>query len=108
MFNYDKFSQKLREHRKKLGYTLEELSEKLNIDSKFLCTLELRKKKPSTVTLIKILNTFNMSFDDFINGNNNDKALKINKILNKIYLSNFDENNKKLLLDIIKAINEKG
>lgn len=108
MFNYDKFSQNLRKVRNNLNYTQEQFAEKLQIDSKFLGKIELGYKKPSTTTLINILNFLNISFKDFNEDNTNTNELKINLIIDNINCSELDNNDKELLLNIIIAINKKG
>ena len=65
MFDYNTFSKSISYYRKKLGYSQEELAEKIGIGYKHLSNIERGLAKPSVLTVIKILNIF--YFINFIN-----------------------------------------
>lgn len=109
MFNYDKFSQKIQIYRKKEGYTQAQLANMLSVELSYISSIENKKKNPSTIIVIAILNIFNASLNDFLNENNiNEKELKINEILKNIHLLKLNDYNKRFLLNLIKHINERG
>lgn len=105
MFNYDKFSQNIRKNRKYLGYTLEKFSEKVDLDSKFLGRIELGHKKPSTATIIKILNALNTDFENFYKENLSIETLKIKEIIDIIRSIEINKSDEKFLLDVLISIN---
>lgn len=108
MLDCNLLPQRIKDLRKYFKYTQEELSEKLNITTKFLSELETGKKNPSTTTIIKILNTLNISFDNFINNNYDIQIVKQQETLNKIYKLHLDECNEMFLLNILIAINKRN
>lgn len=59
---------RIREHREKLNYTMEEFAEKLDITPRFVSDIELGKKGMSIDTLIKICELLAVSADYIIWG----------------------------------------
>ena len=53
----------LRNHRKSLGITLEELSEKVDIRATTICDIENGKRNPSLTTLLKITEALGMEIE---------------------------------------------
>ena len=59
----DKFGKKLRILRKRYGYTLRELGDLLEVDHTFVSQLELGKRLPNALMILKIADTFGVSTD---------------------------------------------
>ncbi len=82
---------KLKQYRKKAGYTQEKLSEKLGIAEKHYGKLERGAFVPSLQTFFKIVETLNIPLADFgINVQNSDNKAR-DKILKEIYSLSNDE-----------------
>lgn len=63
----ERFGEKLRVLRKRNGYTLKQLAEKLNFDShSYLSAVEFNRKQPSIDLVIKIAMLFDVSTDDLL------------------------------------------
>lgn len=104
MTYYDKkfIGTKLKQYRKKAGYTQEKLSEKLGIAEKHYGKLERGVFVPSLQTFFKLVEILNIPLSDFgINVKNSDNKIR-DKILKEIYLLSNDEIElySKLLQDI--------
>lgn len=52
----------IRNHRKSLGITLAELSEKVDIRATTICDIENGKRNPSLTTLLRITDALGLSF----------------------------------------------
>ncbi len=63
--NKYKIGQKIKEIRKKTGTTQEIFSEKINIEPSSLSNIENGKSYPSMQTVLKIMEEFNITPDDF-------------------------------------------
>ena len=79
----------LRRYRSKHGLSREALAEKLDISDSYLAALELGTRKPSYDTLLKIVNTLEVSVDSVIGtdgyvGKLEEKS-EISIALNKLY-----------------------
>ena len=62
---------RIRKHRELLGYTRENLSERLNVSTKFCADIELGNKGMSIETLCKLSKELFISTDYILFGNNN-------------------------------------
>ena len=60
-----KVGNKIREHRQRLGVSIETLALSAEITPNFLGDVERGKKKPSLDTLESLLNALNLSFEEF-------------------------------------------
>jgi transcriptional regulator with XRE-family HTH domain len=60
-----KVGNKIREHRQRLGISIETLALSAEITPNFLGDVERGKKKPSLDTLERLLNALNLSFEEF-------------------------------------------
>ena len=60
-----KVGNKIREHRQRLGISIETLALSAEITPNFLGDVERGKKKPSLDTLESLLNALNLSFEEF-------------------------------------------
>lgn len=111
MFDYANFSKSIKFYRQKLGYSQEELAEKIGIGYKHLSNIERGLAKPSVSTVIKILNVFHISLAECLSGYSKDeinlKKLKIKEILSCIDLIKPDKKEKNFLLAIVNIINNK-
>jgi transcriptional regulator with XRE-family HTH domain len=65
---YGQIGSHIREIRKKQDMTLEELSDKANLDWSFLARIETGKAVPSVMSLVKIAKALNVSAGDFFSG----------------------------------------
>lgn len=68
--DYYNIGEKIREERKKIGMTQEDLAEKVGISVNFVSLIE-NGKNMSLDTMIKIANTFNVSVDYLLNDSMN-------------------------------------
>ncbi len=110
MFDYTSFSKSIKFYRKELGYSQEHLAEKIGIGYKYLGNIERGIAKPSVLTVIKILNAFHITFEEYFREYSNTKAIsknmQIQEILYYVKLLDLNENQKKSLLNIVSIINE--
>ncbi len=72
--NYKLLGEQIRKQRKLKGYTLEQLSEKLDVSTTFIGQIERAKGIPSLETLVKIANALDVSMDSLLFGVLNEKA----------------------------------
>lgn len=107
MFNYEKFSDCIKIHRQKLGYTQEIFAEKIGIGYKHLNNIERGLAKPSVLTVIKILNILNLNLNACLNNTTTEKELKIKEILSCIDLMKPDKYEKMYLLSMINIISKR-
>ncbi len=68
--DYYNIGEKIREERKKIGMTQEDLAEKVGISVNFVSLIE-NGKNMSLDTMIRIANTFNVSVDYLLNDSMN-------------------------------------
>ncbi len=94
--------QKIRQKRINKGFSQEELSEKIDISPRHMCTIENGKSVPSIGTFVKIAEVLDIDINDFFNLTpENDDKLKT-EIYNLIQTSTKSE--LKLIKDIINAV----
>ncbi len=104
--NLDKeiIGKKIRQLRIEKGFSQEELSEKIDISPRHMCTIENGNSFPSIETFIKIASILEIDINDFFNLS----KIKDDKLRNDIYdliqLSSVKELN--LIKDIIEAIHK--
>jgi len=65
------FSKILKEKRKDLGLTQQEVADKLNVSRQTISNWEVGKSYPDTPTLIEISNFYNLSLDYMLKGDLN-------------------------------------
>lgn len=110
MFDYTNFSKNIKFYRKKLGYSQEELAEKIGIGYKHLGNIERGTAKPSVSTIIKILNAFHITLEEFFSKYSDNKLIskniQIQEILDYVKSLHLNENQKRSLLNIVTIINE--
>lgn len=66
--NYHEMGSRIRKQRELLGYTREQLAEKLNVSTKFCSDIELGVKGVSIQTLAKLTDLLNISADYILFG----------------------------------------
>lgn len=75
---------RLRQRREQLGYSREELAEKLDVSSKFCSDIELGVKGVSLNTLAKLSYILSLSTDYILFGDDT-KTISNNETLNQLY-----------------------
>lgn len=102
--NLDKetIGKKIRQIRKEKGLSQEELSEKIDISPRHMCTIENGNSFPSIETFIKIAEILDININDFFNLNLESSDNLRAEIYNLIQTSTVHE--LKLIQNIITAI----
>ena len=102
--NLDKetIGKKIRQIRKEKGFSQEELSEKIDISPRHMCTIENGNSFPSIETFIKIAEILYININDFFNLNLESSDNLRAEIYNLIQTSTVHE--LKLIQNIITAI----
>lgn len=96
---------RIRELRKQKGYTQDEFSEMLNIDSKHLSRIECAKVQPSLNLIKKISDIFNIKLEYFFKVEHlNPKEILLESI-NKT-LKNLDEDKIRLFYRILESLKD--
>ena len=105
--NYELLGRKIRQQRKEKKYTLEQLSEKLDVSTTFIGQIERAKGIPSLETLVKIANVLEISTDSLLFGDLNNESGN-NHFIKEVekLTETFSPNEKELLLKQIEIINE--
>lgn len=106
MMNLDKeiIGKKIRQLRIERGLSQEELSEKIDISPRHMCTIENGNSFPSIETFIKIAQILEIDINEFFNLSKiNDDKLR-NEIYNLVQISSVKELG--LIRDIIGAIHK--
>lgn len=102
--NLDKeiIGKKIRQIRLEKGFSQEELSEKIDISPRHMCTIENGKSIPSIETFVKIAQVLDVDINKFFNltPESNDKLRE--EIYNLVQISTVQE--LRLIKDIISAI----
>lgn len=102
--NLDKetIGKKIRQIRKEKGFSQEELSEKIDISPRHMCTIENGNSFPSIETFIKIAEILDININDFFNLNVESNDNLRAEIYSLIQTSTVQE--LKLIQNIITAI----
>ncbi len=102
--NLDKeiIGQKIRQMRKEKGLSQEELSEKIDISPRHMCTIENGNSFPSIETFVKISKILDIDINEFFNLSPQKNDTLRNDIYNLIQTSSIQELH--LIKDIISAI----
>lgn len=91
---------RIKELRKERGFTQDYLAEKLNIEPRQLSKLETGKHYPSFETIIGILKTFDLTFEELMAF----EHLDFSKDVKKELIQNLDKLNDKDLLVLYKIV----
>ena len=102
---YTTISKRIKEERKKLSLTQEEVAFKAEIGTKFLSSIERNTSKPSLDTFVKIAKALNTSCDNLIQNKYKNSTEEDNSISSVKYLfANLSKKQQKQVIDIIKSI----
>lgn len=94
---------RIKELRKAKGFTQEELAEKLNIETRQLSKLETGKHYPSFETVVALLKTFDMTFEELTTFDHLDTVENIKqKLQNEI--DSLDENKTLIIYKLIRNL----
>lgn len=94
---------RIKELRKVKGFTQEELAEKLNIETRQLSKLETGKHYPSFETVVALLKTFDMTFEELTTFDHLDTVENIKqKLQNEI--DSLDENKTLMIYKLIRNL----
>ena len=94
---------RIKELRKAKGFTQEELAEKLNIETRQLSKLETGKHYPSFETVVALLKTFDMTFEELTTFDHLDTIENIKqKLQNEI--DSLDENKTLMIYKLIRNL----
>ena len=94
---------RIKELRKKNNLTQEYLAEKLNIETRQLSKLETGKHYPSFETIIGLIETFNITFEELVNFDHLDEINILKKDMIDL-INNFDEKKLSLAYRLIKCL----
>ena len=94
---------RIKELRKQKGYTQDYLAEKLKIEPRQLSKLETRKHYPSFETIIALLETFDITFEELISFEHLNSANDIRKTLLK-NIENIDDSKIQNVYKILRVL----
>lgn len=97
-------SSRIKDRRKTLGYTQEELAEKINLSHSHYSKIENSISSPSLDTLIKISKVLGMSLDSIVFGEEEKQITDINITKLNNIISNLKENNSQKISDLKSII----
>ena len=100
--NKEIFGKKIRQIRIEKGLSQEQLSEKIEISPRHMCTIENGNSLPSIDTFLKIAKVLDININDFFNLNIKTKNNIRHEVYNMIQASSASELN--LIKDIIEVI----
>ena len=92
--------QRIKELRKERGYTQDFLAEKLNIEPRQLSKLETGKHYPSFETIVALLSTFDLKFEELIDFDH----LDLTKDLKQELIKNINKLNDSNLVVVYKIV----
>ena len=108
--NYHEMGSKIRKQRELLGYTREQLAEKLDVSTKFCSDIELGVKGVSIQTLAKLSELLCLSTDYILFGESDQDdsvELEMLSILNKKCPESFRNELLTIVNAFVKAVSEK-
>ncbi len=104
MFDYETFRINLKMRRKLLKVTQEDIANAIDVSEKTISRLEQTSREPSLPIIIGILNYFNCTVEQFMNGqDDSEKQVLIRKING--YVAALPVEKRKMFLNIIKEYN---
>ena len=106
----ERIGEKIREHRKKIGLSLENLALNAEITPNFLGDIERGVKKPSIDTLESVLAALGLTFGEFFGFEADMRANESQTELNKVIsnLRRLSDEELKIMNTIIKQIRQYG
>ncbi len=98
------FGKRMKELRKNLGLSQDELAEKVDISSKYLSRIEMGQHFPSIDTLVKLANALNVELRDFFEfAHQTPSTRELNETLNSL-IREADGDKLRLLVKITRAV----
>lgn len=102
LINYKLMGERIRRQRELLGYTREQLAEKLDVSTKFCSDIELGVKGISIQTLAKLTDLLNISADYILFGECT-KGNSIEQEMISLFMDKCPEKYKNNLITIVNA-----
>lgn len=102
VIDYQEMGKRIRKQRELLGYTREQLAEKLDVSTKFCSDIELGVKGVSIQTLAKLTDFLNLSSDYILFGKYTQGNSAETELISMLY-QKCPENHQKNLITIINA-----
>jgi transcriptional regulator with XRE-family HTH domain len=103
VIDYKILSQRIKEARRLKGITQEKLAELTGLSSNFIAKIESNNSTVSLQTIVSIANTLDISID-YLLLENDSQCESEASLLIKSMLKTFDEQDKDLLIDLIRAV----
>lgn len=101
-FDYELFRENLKQFRLELGYSQALLGRYVGITDRNIGEIERGKQKPSLTTVIHMLNTFKVTYDEFMKNELDSKSILIDQIDKT--LSTVWETEKTYILKLLESI----
>lgn len=95
---------RIKELRKQRGFTQEYLAEKLKIEPRQLSKLETGKHYPSFETILALLETFEITFEELVSYNHLDENIDFKKQI-KTEIEKVDDEEAAYIYKIIRCLN---
>lgn len=99
--NYRDIGERIRKHRKELGYTQAVLAEKVDLSTEYICEIETGRKNASLFALISISDVIGISIEELLFGEYTENAT-IRAMA--IILKDCSEYERKVLRDNMKSL----
>ena len=99
--NYYKIGQKIRQYRKALGLSQEQVAEQIGISLTHMSHIETGNTKLSLQVLVDIAKTLHVQTDDLLFDSKNNKTIAIQEIAET--LETCDVQQAKIITDLVKA-----
>lgn len=94
---------RIKEQRQRRTLTQQQLAEKVNLTPGFISRIETGNKKPSLEVLLSICVALNITLNNLLVGNQIPQENDYNTDFSEL-ISNFNESERRLILDITKAV----
>ena len=98
------FGMRIKELRKNLGLSQEELAEKAEITSKYLSRVEMGQHFPSIDTLVKLANVLNVELKDFFEFTHETPSTRELKAILNSLIKEADKDKMRLLVKVVRAV----
>lgn len=103
VLDYKILGQRIKEARRFKGITQEQLAEQTELSANFIAKIESNNSTVSLITLVKIINVLDTSIDYLLLNDDSNTASETDMFISNM-LKNFDEQDKSLLINIIRDI----
>ena len=102
---YTILAKRIREERKRLGLTQEEVAEKAGMDYKFLSGIERNVDKPSLDTFVRIAEALGVSYNSLLTDKNQETDSSSKYLVQaKYFLSKFSKKKRSHIISVLKEI----